>query len=388
MKTPDDLIARLRARLDRSWQVQCAAHIGLLAEPGEFPFSFPTGAPVGRSLAEDFAAIQGQVREWTTWGTGQPVTLTWANRSVHGTTQPIPTHVGVATVTAAALVVDHSSGSPDQTSRLQRGQDRAARIHAAVPDLSGDDVAWVVRSVDGWTDTDVDLALVAASWLRTHDESGLTARQVPLEGFHAKWLESHRAVTERLTGRHLALESRPERIHFTYLDPTHLANGGRRHDSATVGDTVTPAYLPSTVIISENKDTALLFPAVDGGIAIEGDGYGPAAHASFAWLTSAPRVLYWGDIDQDGYKILNQFRAAGIPVVSMLMDSATFGRYAPFGTSTDRRGNVIEPKREALPHLTEDERQVYEQITDPDWAGPRRLEQERIPLAHAQAMTR
>ncbi|WP_223884566.1 DUF2220 domain-containing protein [Micromonospora craniellae] len=63
-------------------------------------------------------------------------------------------------------------------------------------------------------------------------------------------------------------------MHFTYLDPAHLAAGGRRHDSVTIGDRAQPVYQPRVVIISENKDTAIHFPALDGAVSVEGVGRG------------------------------------------------------------------------------------------------------------------
>ena len=39
-----------------------------------------------------------------------------------------------------------------------------------------------------------------------------------------------------------------------------------------MGDTSLPLYPPQLAIISENKDTALLFPEVAGAISIHGNG--------------------------------------------------------------------------------------------------------------------
>jgi hypothetical protein len=40
-------------------------------------------------------------------------------------------------------------------------------------------------------------------------------------------------------------------------------------------------------------------------------------------------------------------------------------------------------KLRELPHLTADERAVYERLCDPSWEGMLRVEQERIPLSAA-----
>ncbi|WP_418605322.1 hypothetical protein [Georgenia sp. SUBG003] len=67
---------------------------------------------------------------------------------------------------------------------------------------------------------------------------------MPIEGLHAKWLNTHRPQILALTGQSDLglLADRLLKVDFTYLDPDHRAAGGRRHDSVTVGDTMTPAY--------------------------------------------------------------------------------------------------------------------------------------------------
>lgn len=90
------------------------------------------------------------------------------------------------------------------------------------------------------------------------------------------------------------LPGHPPRIHFTYLDPGHLGAGGRVHDSATTGDSFRPAYQPEIVVFSENKDTAIHFPPLAGGISVEGVGKDGKTPASFPWIRDAPVLVYWG----------------------------------------------------------------------------------------------
>ena len=182
------------------------------------------------------------------------------------------------------------------------------------------------------------------------------------------------------------LPPHPPRIHFTYLDPDHRAAGGRWHDSATVGDSHDPRVPPRVVVISENKDTAIRFPPVPGGISVEGAGTGGSTPAAIGWLRNCPAVIYWGDIDADGLTILNQYREAGLEVVSILMDTPTYDAYAEFGTNYDAKGNPIKLSvRRDLAKLAASERELYERLTDPACPGYRRVEQERIPLTAAVA---
>ena len=173
----------------------------------------------------------------------------------------------------------------------------------------------------------------------------------------------------------------PAWLHFTYLDPEHRRAGRRLHDSATVGDAPDLAYRPAGVIISENKDTALHFPPLEGGISVEGVGRGGSTAAAFEWLVTVPLVVYWGDMDADGLEILDGFRAAGVPAVSILMSTGAYEQWERFGTNLDVKGQPLTARvPRPVPHLTDDERTLYLQLTSPAWTGPRRIEQERIPL--------
>ena len=171
-------------------------------------------------------------------------------------------------------------------------------------------------------------------------------------------------------------------MHFTYLDASHLGRGGRKHESITIGDRAEPAYEPETIIILENKDTAVYFPPVRGGIAIEGEGTkAPGTLFRLPWISRCSQTAYWGDIDAAGFAIVNDLRIAGIHVQTILMDYATFEEYEQYGAWTGEKGKQVpcSPRRQ-LPALTPDERGLYQLLTDPAWTRVRRIEQERIPL--------
>lgn len=369
MKTIGDIREVIERRLRRTWHVDAAG------EATSWPFDVPLGQIPSAALTSEFAAIQQTVRVVRDWAAFHGLTVRDGNRRVHGTTQPLPTHVTVPDLQTAAAVCE-----AEWVARIARGHERAAALRGRYPACEG--VGSVVRSIDSYEDNDFELLLTVADWFRTNTANGLTPRQVPLAGVHAKWLNTHRPVIEVLTGAPLGLASRhPARIHFTYLDPGHLASGGRRFDSATVGDTMGPAYKPEVVVITENKDTAIHFPPTSGGIAVEGVGYGGATIAAFDWLVTAPTVAYWGDLDAAGFEILAGYRRDGVHAVSILMDLDTYRAYAPWGTFHHPNGQPIgttEPK--PLANLTETERATYHAVCHPPAELPPRVEQERIPL--------
>jgi hypothetical protein len=370
MKTPEQALEETRRRLRNTW------HLDATGQGTAWPHQIPLGSPSKTTLESDFARYQQAAFGWRDWAAAHQLTITDTNRTVHGTTQRIPAHLTIPTADAAARLC-----GAEWVRRLKRGRVRASQLSSRYPHVQ--DIARMIRGVDSYTDTDFELLCAAADWFSRHSGAGLTPRQVPVPGLHAKWLNTRQPAVAALAGIPGLglLPPHPARLHLTYLDPGYLATGRRRHDSATVGDTMTPAYQPEVVVISENKDTALHFPPLPAGVSVEGVGYGGGTAAAFPWLKDCPNLFYWGDIDSAGFEILDGFREAGLAVTSMLMDAATYEQYERFGTRTDARGNEITAgTRRLLLRLTEAERQLYEHLTDPSWTRFRRVEQEKIPL--------
>jgi hypothetical protein len=382
VKTPEQVLTQVRHRLRDSWHLDATRPplSGAATAPKPtWPHRFFLGEPRQDELQARFAHYQQMVRTWRSWADEHAVTLTDTPRDVHGTTQRLPTHVTVPDIDTAARLA-----GPDQVAQLHRSRTRAAQLRDQFPTVA--DIAPFVRAVDTYTNVDFELLCTTATWFATHSAVGLTPRQVPVPGLHAKWLNTGQHLVAALAGLpDLGLAPRhPPRLHFTYLDPDHRARGARQHDSVTVGDPMTPAYRPTIAIISENKDTALHFLPLSSGISVEGAGCGGGTAAAIDWLRTCPRLFYWGDMDAAGFTILNGFRAVGLPVTSVLMNLPTYEEYEAYGTSTDARGRPIPPgNRRPLPHLTSDERQLYDLITDPTWTRYRRVEQEKIPLTVA-----
>ena len=102
-------------------------------------------------------------------------------------------------------------------------------------------------------------------------------------------------------------------------------------------------------------------------IAIFGSGYGVYNLKNVYWFANL-ELLYWGDIDVQGFEILSQFRGYFQHTKSVLMDFVTFEKFFEndFGTQT----NIC-----TLLNLTDSEQKLYEILKTNNW----RLEQEKIP---------
>ncbi len=380
MKTIVDIEQRIRQHVEERWAEDVAAE--LTGAQTWWPRRYSLGRPDVAFIEDRYDDLIALIDQWRKWASAYGATVIESNIRVDRTTYPVLSHVLIPSLDVAAQVA-----GAEWEVMLRQAREHAALINKRFPHR-GDRVGKIVDVVADWTPVDVELLTRAASWFEKNPNSRLSPRQVPLEGFHSKWLESRRNAVARLAGLDDLglLPPHPSRIHFTYLDPAHLMAGGRRHDSATVGDRFFPAYIPDLVIISENKDTAVHFPEVDHAIAVEGAGSGASAFAAFEWLRTARLVVYWGDMDADGLRILAQFRTAGIPVQSLFMDLPTFERWEKYGTNTDKRGNpIIADDSPAPRNLEGHERALYELLTGVRGPKYRRVEQERIPTGEARA---
>lgn len=382
LKRERDLRDALGRRLGRTFAEDIAG------AQSSWPYALSLGRPTKKEILSDFDAIVSLTKTLRSWEQQGLAHVGYATREAGGA-QRIPARVEIPTMTAAAKLAT-PRGREAWTAIVRRTERRATLLAASFGELEPAARARVLRSQDGCDDLAFDLLLAAGAWFRTHDTRGLTPREVPLPGIDGKWLDNarRRALVCLLAGKEdLGLVGTPNSLAFAYLDPAHLASGGRRYDSWVQGDAIALAYVPSCVIIVENKDTYLMFPQVEEGICVFGSGKSGAALVSqLPWILAARRVVYWGDLDADGFEILDGYRAKGIRCQSILMDLGTLERLGRYGTNLekDHKTPIARPHKE-LANLTDDERAAYELITSPDYVGNRRLEQEKIPLAEALA---
>lgn len=374
MKTPDQVLNVLDRWLEGNWQQ------AVLDPAAHWPRRIHLGTLSGAALDSDFSAALDWVHRWQDWALAHGFELNNTRRLVQGTSQRLPTHLIVPDLDAAVRILGRK-----WTHRVSTARARLSMLLIRFPQV---DAAPLLRELTDLTDVDFELLLTAADWFSSHDASGLTPRQVPIEGLDSKWLNTRQHLIVGLSGKEeLGLVRRPRTLHLTYLDPLHVSGGGRRYDAITEGDPGTLCYPPMSIVITENKDSALFFPSLESCIAIQGGGNaGPALIPRLPWAAACDSILYWGDLDAEGFEILNQYRRQGLKVRSVLMDFVTLTAYSRFGVTHDRKGESLLRARKSLPLLTDEEREAYDMITDPLWGGPYRVEQERIPLDVAHAL--
>ncbi|WP_436536385.1 Wadjet anti-phage system protein JetD domain-containing protein [Actinoplanes sp. HUAS TT8] len=385
--TPPEAVAAIRSRLEQKWAEAVCAEFGD-GEPVVFTVRLRPGVGTGKAVEQlGYATWHGWHMQWRDFSGRLPagVQVIRNAMTIRGVAGEYPAALQADLDGAVALVADTASAVD-----VGRARALASSLRAAGAALT----PATLRAVDALRADDVEVLINAVTWLRANPDAGRwTLRQLPVPGMHTKWLDTHGALLRDVAGRDVRDEVRPRPavVHLTYVDPGHAASGRRRHDAWTTGDVHDIAYRPRVVLVVENRDSRLWFPPAGDTIVVEGGGKAAAALlAGVPWIRSAEHVVYWGDIDADGYAILDHFRAAlaapGAParhVASILMDAADLHTYALHGVNHDKAGRPIKPSPQLLPHLTEAESVAYNTIAT---AGPtpfRRIEQEAIPLAHA-----
>lgn len=336
----------------------------------EAVLGFPLRPPTEAGALADPRAASEWVDSWRTVR-GDRVQVQWVQKNWPSAgRQEMPERLTLYTADTIARFAGR-----DVLLNWMRIRDRAATLR----DRFGDSEAFVavVRrrggAIDSLTDADFMLLLDVLEWLCEHPSSGYRLRQVPIPGMHTKWLGAHRALVESLytaiTGvQDLGLIPSPEMLRIRILDPA-ARTGGLMDISAPLDELAALPLAPRLVIVCENLESVLALPDWRGAVAVHGAGYAVPIHR-LPWVLKS-RVLYWGDLDADGFAILHRLRANGVDATSVLMDEGTLLAYRELWVS-DPNG----VKNRSLPMLHASERATLERIAA---EGGVRLEQERLP---------
>lgn len=354
---------------DKRWRADLAAD-----KEWRFTLRFP--APVvedgahGRFWTDTLA-------DWRAWeSTLDPrvaaaVRLIDGPRTLAGIRHQLPTTLRITSARAAALLLGGG--------RAERLESAVSRIRD-VEHVAGRPItdARTRRLVIDLTETGTGYLLSAARWFVENSASGLTARGVPLPSVPGKWLEKNLPTLSRIVGRPIADELVPRRTVASawLLDPEQAARCGT--SAISVSEDVPPPFHPRFVLVTENAEHLATLPACRGGIVVDGRGTAAAWLARAAWIEGVP-LLYWGDMDAEGFGILNDLRAHGLRVVRLLMDASTFQGWSALGTSTQADGRPITSRRRDLPHLSVSEHRAFSRTTGTG-SSVRRIEQEKLQL--------
>ena len=227
--------------------------------------------------------------------------------------------------------------------------------------------------------------LAVVRYLIDHPRPQLFARELPLP-VDSKFIERNQAILRdwldlilppqtiradvRDFERRYGLRYAEPHLLLRVLDSTLKAELGIPWDELSLPPTtLTRLPIPekTTVFIVENKVNLLTLPPRPRAIALGGLGDNVSILRDVSWLATA-RIVYWGDIDVEGFEILSSVREHFPSVQSLLMDTETLAAWKA----------CVVPGSGATPDtpifLSEAEQSAFENCR----CGNLRLEQERI----------
>ncbi|MBT0607567.1 Wadjet anti-phage system protein JetD domain-containing protein [Aequorivita echinoideorum] len=232
--------------------------------------------------------------------------------------------------------------------------------------------------------------LKVCKYFKQNPKPNLYVRELPIK-VHTKFLEknqsvirelldilisAHIKIDEKLFEKRFNLKYAEPQIRFKVLDKTisdRFFSG--IDDIAIPVSQFENLNLPiKKVLVVENKTTlytTLTLPRMNDTIAIFGSGFSVFNLKYVRWFDNL-KLLYWGDIDVQGFEILSQFRTYFPHTKSVLMDKHAFNKFFEDDNGTPR--NIYTKL-----NLTDEEQELYEILKTNNW----RLEQEKISLEYA-----
>jgi len=242
----------------------------------------------------------------------------------------------------------------------------------------------VIDNTNEW-----DNILRVCQYFRQNPKPSLYIRELPIK-VHTKFIERNQSIIKELLNvliaEHLNNEEKEfekrfnlkfaePQIRFKVLDEAISDNffSGIDDIAITVSQFEKLNLPIKKVLVVENKTTlytALTLPKMNDTIAIFGGGYGVYNLKNVSWLNNL-ELLYWGDIDAQGFEILSQFRDYFPQTKSALMNKQVFDKYFE-----DDKGTPTNISTKL--NLIDEEQQLYDILKTNNW----RLEQEKIPLEY------
>ncbi len=223
----------------------------------------------------------------------------------------------------------------------------------------------------------------ALQWFRHHPRSGWHRRALPWD-LHGKFVEENERILDVLLSHSLPDQLDPTSRDFegrwglARREPLwrgRILDEGLRATLGLCADDLAMSLRawssrprPESVLVVENLESLLSLGPRAHTLAIWGRGWAVLELAD--WLSQMDQVIYWGDLDAQGFEILDALRPRIERVKSVAMDNATFTLWRKLACPGTPAGS------KELQHLNQGEWLAYRQVVGQNL----RLEQEKIPL--------
>lgn len=376
--SPEAVKEQLRTKWQRGTYLRSRAE-GVPWEPVRVRLKGPSAKDLLEHTTEALAWIEG-MRSWAAGGRGGPrcriEDRVVRNRSLGH--NELPAYIVLDTIEMLAALVDRRGDVAKVDQILALTSERR-------PDL----VPWVIAHPMAALDVADDWVrmLDVVDWVDRHDTTQFHLRHLDLSGVDTKFVERHRKLLGQLLQAVLPPErvdpsasrfdarfgfrSVPSYVRFRVLAPLDELPESLSELSVRAAELARLELSVRTVFVVENQATYLAFPDVPDSIVVFGEGFKASTLDAVPWLADRD-LVYWGDIDTHGFRILDQLRSRVPGVRSLLMDEATLTAHL------DHVGSEESPTAVPLEHLTAEESRVYCDLVEDRFGPSIRLEQERI----------
>lgn len=345
-----------------------------------FPLRLPADlSPIAGDIPATIAAVE-LLRASSKEQTGSGYSVNWKQvRSRDFGNNRFPERIVVDTADDLVLLAGK-----------QRHFSATCRVAQCVRERFPGLAAWVKSNIRKTADCGefVEGLLQVTRFSLDHPWPDCYARQIPV-AVDTKFVERHQAILrdwldELLPGSAIQADEtkfalrfglRDGQPHTTLrtLDSSLQAELGMPYDELSLPlRSLEPLPLrAATVVIVENQLNLLTLPRMNRGLAIRGEGKAVTRLRRLPWLADNI-VLYWGDIDVEGFQILSSLRTLFPRVRSLLMTQTVLRDHQALvlaGSGTE----CSEPR-----NLVDDELEAFRQCHQHNW----RLEQERLPQSY------
>ena len=232
-----------------------------------------------------------------------------------------------------------------------------------------------------WVDT-----LKVCKYFLQNPKSNLYIRQLPID-IHTKYINENKGIITSLLNylipddinkeekdfeKRFNLLSKEQLIRIRFLDNSKSPLQNITDISFTEKELRHYNFQIDNVLVAENLINFLTLPFLENTISIwSGGGFNISYIKNIEWLKNK-QFYYWGDIDAQGFQILNQCRSYFRNTKAVMMDTETLNSF--------QFGEGKPANNQNLQWLTEDELTLYHDLRKNNI----RLEQEKITQIYAE----
>jgi hypothetical protein len=258
------------------------------------------------------------------------------------------------------------------------------QIRERIPNLNdwiNKNTSKVIDNIGKWNEM-----LKVCEYFQKNTKPNLYIRELPIE-IHTKFIEENKGTLKQLLDFLLPNEAIrkdesefEKRFYLRYDEPLirvrALDQSLLTKYNLSFSDFSIPIIIFNDLklengrfIITENKMNFLTLPYLKNTFGLFGGGFRIEILKQIDWLKKSD-IIYWGDIDTQGFQILSQLRSYLPQTKSVMMDFETFNEFKDF-TVTGTETNI-----DQLTNLTAEENQLFKYLLN--LKEKNRLEQEKI----------